>query len=83
MGDFLENNVPDDKPNDFRQRRLYGHRLVYIRAKSGHELYNLYVRRAGRTGSLVGYGLDVFCDSNTYDCRGGTDCFELRVLSAA
>ena len=41
LGDLLEDNLPDDQPDDPRQPRVYGHRLVYVKLQYRHK-YNKY-----------------------------------------
>ena len=39
MGNLLEDNLPDDKPDDTRKRRVYSHRLVYGGIEPGNAVH--------------------------------------------
>ena len=68
MGILLEDNVPDDKPDDIGKPDLYGYRYVHRFGKPGYVNSSCTVKRL-KIRSFGGYGMDLLPDSCGCTCN--------------
>ena len=80
MGNILEDNLPDDKPDDPCKRGLYGYRLLYDGFERGNDVYREHLPRGERKRCQLGNGMDVRLDRNSDNCGGSGSILSIRIL---
>ncbi len=83
MGNLLEDNSSNDKPDNSCKLRIYGNRLVHIGKQQGNVLYSFHGGHNDRKRSAGGSGMVILCAGYHNASAGGADIKKNRVLSAS